>query len=102
MFEKPIVPDNTPSWRDSRDVCALSDGERHLGHIVLRSGQWRAFDATHLNDARDGFRHLGNFSSIVVAKAAVEQSCAKENGAVLRDQETHSAKDSKVSRMWIS
>ena len=79
--------DRRPGWRDSRHVCALSDGDRHLGHIILIAGQWIYFDATHLNDARTGFRHLGNFPSITVAKAAVEGSCAK---------------DARFSRMWIS
>jgi hypothetical protein len=87
MFDEPIVQDNTPCWRDSRFVCALSSADRHLGHIVLKSGQWNSFDATHLNDAGDGFRHLGAFPSIAVAKAAVECSCAKEL---------------QVKRMWVS
>lgn len=79
--------DRRPGWRDSRHVCALSDGDRHLGHIVLNAGQWNAFDATHLDDKRSGFRDLGSFASIIGAKAAVEGSCAKE---------------SQVSRLWIS
>jgi hypothetical protein len=79
--------DRTPGWRDSRHVCALSDGDRHLGHIVLIAGQWCAFDATHLDDKRSGFRDLGTFPSVAVAKAAVEGSCAK---------------DSQFSRVWIS
>jgi hypothetical protein len=61
--------------------------ESNNGHIVLKGGQWYACDATHLNDARNGFRHLGAFPSIHAAKAAVESSCAKEP---------------QVKRMWIS
>jgi hypothetical protein len=76
MYRKKIARDRTPGWRDSRYVCALSDGDRHLGHIVLRDDQWYCFDATHLNDARTGFMHLGTFPSINAAKAAVEGSCA--------------------------
>jgi hypothetical protein len=76
MYRKAIVRDSTPGWRDSRNVCALSDGDRHLGHIVLKDGQWYCFDATHLNDARNGFKQLGAFPSIHVAKAAVESSCS--------------------------
>ena len=79
--------DRRLGWRDSRHICALSDGDRHLGHIVLEAGQWICFDATHLNDVRTGFKLLGNFPSITVAKAAVEASCEK---------------DSQFSRMWIS
>jgi hypothetical protein len=74
MHRKQIVQDRTPGWRDSRHVCALTDGERHLGHIILKAGKWVSFDATHLDDARTGFRHLGTFHSLQVAKAAVECS----------------------------
>jgi hypothetical protein len=86
MDRNDIAPDRTPGWRDSRHICALWDGDRHLGYIVLKSGQWSCFDATHLNDAGDGFRHLGNFSGINIAKAVVEGSCAME---------------SQVKRMWV-
>ncbi len=79
--------DRRPGWHDSRRICALSDGDRHLGHIILIAGQWICFDATHLNNSRTGFRHLGNFPTIAAAKAALESSCAKE---------------AQVSRMWIS
>jgi len=53
-------------------VCALSDDARHLGHIVLECGQWEAWDATHLNEAQNGFKHLGRFLHALDAKAAVE------------------------------
>jgi len=62
-------------WRDSTDICALADGERHLGHILLIGGRWYAFDATHHNEAMDGFRDLGSFASQGPAREAVELSC---------------------------
>jgi hypothetical protein len=87
MFGEAMVPDKTPCWSDSTFVCAFSDEDRHLGHIVLKGGLWYAFDATHMNDAGDGFRNLGSFPSINVAKAAVESSCAQAP---------------QVKRMWVS
>lgn len=62
----------TVAWRNSTEICALADGERHLGHIVQIGGRWYAFDATHFNDSADGFRGLGSFASITPAKEAVE------------------------------
>jgi hypothetical protein len=75
----PIVRDRTPGWRDSRNVCALSDGDRHLGHVVLKAGLWHAFDATHLDDRRNGFKSLGIFIRNATAKAAVEAGVAQEH-----------------------
>ena len=63
-------------WFDSSAVCALSDTDRHLGHVVLNKNNWEAFDATHLNAARDGFKYLGAYSTAAAAKAAVEASVA--------------------------
>jgi hypothetical protein len=63
-------------WRDSRAVCALSDSDRHLGHIVFNRSHWNAFDATHLDESRTGFRYLGAFQTAHSAKAAVEASVA--------------------------
>ena len=63
-----------PAWRNSAEICALADGERHLGHILQIGGRWYAFDATHLNNGGDGFRDLGSFASIASAKQAVELS----------------------------
>jgi hypothetical protein len=71
-------------WRHSRNICALSDGERHLGHIVLTANGWHAFDATHLNDDRNGYRDLGVYGSVKVAKAVVEGSCAKDESAIAK------------------
>ncbi|MGD1068921.1 MAG: hypothetical protein ABSB15_02180 [Bryobacteraceae bacterium] len=64
----------TPAWRDSKAICALADGERHLGHIMKIGGRWHAFDATHFNDESNGFRSVGTFASLSAAKEAVEYS----------------------------
>ncbi|MDE3197686.1 MAG: hypothetical protein KGN84_15160 [Acidobacteriota bacterium] len=73
MFqEKPLSP--AFAWRNSDTVCALADGERHLGHILKIGGRWHAFDATHANKTDNGFRFLGTYASLVSAKQAVEQS----------------------------
>jgi len=74
MYRRKIERDRTTGWRDSFNICALSEEERHLGHIVRKGRFWNAFDSTHLNDARDGFRHLGSFLSVLGAKHAVEQA----------------------------
>ena len=63
------------AWRDSRYICALSDGSRHLGHIV-KLELWQAYDGTHLNDRQNGFRYLGEFKPLSDAKRAVERSVA--------------------------
>jgi hypothetical protein len=68
---KPDVASLT--WRHSDHICALSDGERHVGHIVKIGGRWHAFDAMHSNRAGDGFLSLGTFASEFPAKSAVEQ-----------------------------
>jgi hypothetical protein len=61
------------TWRISAHICALSDGERHVGHVVKVGGRWHAFDAMHSNKMGDGFRPLGNFGTLEPAKRAVEQ-----------------------------
>jgi hypothetical protein len=63
-----------PAWRNSQQICALADGERHLGHILQVGGRWYAFDATHFNETEDGFRGLGSFASAESAREAVELS----------------------------
>ena len=68
---KPDVANLT--WRHSDHICALSDGERHVGHIVKIGGRWHAFDAMHSNRTGDGFRSLGSFASESSAKSVVEQ-----------------------------
>jgi hypothetical protein len=64
-----------PAWRDSPYVCALADGERHLGHVI-KEDNWMAFDATHAGGNGKGIRQLGAFSSVISAKEAVERSVA--------------------------
>jgi hypothetical protein len=83
MRRKQIVRDRTPGWRDSNNVCALSDGDRHLGHVVLKAREWNAFDATHLDDKRNGFRYLGTFTSLNHAKAAVDNSVGSGYGGIM-------------------
>jgi hypothetical protein len=61
------------SWKNSKYVCALSDNERHLGHVI-KTEQWNAYDATRLNEASGGFKHLGAFVDLATAMQAVERS----------------------------
>jgi hypothetical protein len=63
-------------WQQRGDVCTLADSDRHLGHII-NLGVWHAFDAIHLNETGDGFKSVGLFETIDLAKAAVEQSIAQ-------------------------
>jgi hypothetical protein len=65
-----------PEWKNASFVCALSDNERHLGHIV-NLDQWHAYDATRPNKQLDGFFCVGAFDSAEEAKTAVEKSVAK-------------------------
>jgi len=67
-------------WKDSAEVCALADEERHLGHIIRIGAGWHAFDATHMNDEGNGFRSLGTFAGISAAKAAVENVRSEKAG----------------------
>jgi hypothetical protein len=67
-------PDAALAWRTSSHICALSDGERHVGHVVRIGGRWHAYDAMHPNETGDGFRSLGTYVSPESAKGAVEQS----------------------------
>jgi len=61
-------------WRNSARICALTDGERHIGHIVKNGRHWQAFDASRRNEAGDGFRFLGTFAAAESARQAVERS----------------------------
>jgi len=70
----PPPPPANLVWRNSDYICALSDGERHVGHIVRIGGRWHAFDAMHSNDKGDGFRPLGTFTAASPARETVEQS----------------------------
>jgi hypothetical protein len=63
-------------WQRRGDVCTLGDSDRHLGHIV-NLGVWHAFDAIHLNETGNGFKSVGRFPTIDLAKAAVEQSISQ-------------------------
>jgi hypothetical protein len=60
-------------WRSSEYICALSDGDRHLGHVVENMG-WHAYDAIHPAGTEGGFRYLGVFEDVTAAKGAVELS----------------------------
>lgn len=81
-----------PVWCDAEDFCSLADGERHLGHIVY-TGEWEAFDAIHSNDIGNGFKELGAFPNIILAKLAVEQAVCRSPGVMAR---------SASSGMWVS
>lgn len=74
MNQNPGLYLATPAWRDSQAICALADGERHLGHAIEIDGRWHAFDATHFNDESNGFRPVGTFASISAAKETLESS----------------------------
>ena len=78
VLEKKVLSSEcpgVPEWRNSFSVCALADRERHFGHVVKMGSQWHAFDATRFNDEGNGFRSLGNFVSLQVAKKATEMAC---------------------------
>jgi hypothetical protein len=76
MREKIYLRD-VSGWWDSETICALSDSARHLGHIILTRNRWNAFDATHLDENRAGFRYLGAYWTQAEAKAAVETSATE-------------------------
>jgi hypothetical protein len=61
-------------WHISEHLCALRDNERHLGHLTKTGNHWEAYDSTHLNPEGNGFRFLGTFTSIDIAKTAVEEA----------------------------
>ena len=46
-----------------------------MGHIFFNGAYWNAFDATRLNDTRNGFHYVGAFPRLMDAKFAVEQAC---------------------------
>jgi hypothetical protein len=58
-------------WQDSDQVCALTDSDRHLGHLI-RSDRWYAYDATRLDESSRGFTCLGAFSDLESAKRILE------------------------------
>ena len=61
-------------WRESEDICALADSERHFGHAVRAGSCWIAYDGMHLNPKGDGFRVIGTFASVSAAKQAIEEN----------------------------
>jgi hypothetical protein len=68
-----------PAWRASNSVCALADGERHIGHVLKIGGRWHAFDGMHFNRESNGFRSLGSFASLTAAKEAVLYSTGSKS-----------------------
>jgi hypothetical protein len=74
------------TWRDSTSVCALADGQRHLGHIVRAGDCWLAFDATRSNGTGTGFRLIGSWMDIAVAKRALEEVLIGDCSLVARLQ----------------
>ena len=66
--------ESIPVWRESADICALADSERHLGHAIRVEKDWIAYDAIHFNLSNDGFRIIGTFETIAAAKHAVENA----------------------------
>jgi len=67
-------PELIPVWRESVDICALSDSERHLGHAMRVDKHWIAYDGIHFNPSNDGFRIIGSFDTIAAAKDAIENA----------------------------
>ena len=92
MLGTKIAMTGMPAWRDGENICALADGDRHLGHVVY-TGEWEAFDGTHPNDTGNGFRRLGAFPAISIAKAAVERAVCQSAEVLAK---------SAVSGAWIS
>ena len=70
---EPVIP---RSWRNSTDICALADSERHFGHVI-KTEQWHAYDAIHSNESSKGFKYLGPFVDLAAAKQAVESAVAQ-------------------------
>jgi hypothetical protein len=70
-------PAHNRSWKSSEYVCAFSDDERHLGHVI-KSELWDAYDATRLNGAAGGFKYLGAFGDLATAMQAVERSVERK------------------------
>jgi hypothetical protein len=62
-----------PGWQTSDRVCARSDHERHLAHIVRLGGRWFAFDATRPDPEGKGFLFLGSFARRENAMDIVEE-----------------------------
>ena len=69
-------------WRHTKTVCALSDSERHLGHIYKIAGKWHAYDATRLNEEGNSFLLLGQYPSLEAAQEAIERSVGRRKNVV--------------------
>jgi hypothetical protein len=82
-ISKPATGLSAAAWRNSKDVCALANDERHLGH-AFRTDQWQAFDATKLDLKENGFRYLGSFASSSAARKAVDASVALPEKLLVR------------------
>lgn len=67
-------PELIPEWRESADICALTDSERHLGHAIRIEKHWIAYDAIHVNLPNEGFRVIGTFQTAAAAKQAIESA----------------------------
>jgi hypothetical protein len=71
------------TWRHSRDVCALADQDRQLGHVV-KTDAWHAFDTVHPNEQGTGFTYLGAFQNRGEAKGAVEAAIGGAHHTLVR------------------
>ena len=71
-----------PQWFVSERVCALSDPERHLAHLVKVGLQWFVFDATHLNQEGTGCVMLGSFVRKRTAMDAAESATLSMPGSI--------------------
>jgi len=74
------------AWKSSEHICALSDNERHLGHII-KTKDWHAYDATHSDGTLSGFSYLGQFADRATAMQAVEAA----TGAIYGLRTMHAA-----------
>ena len=76
MGDKFVEKNDGPvaGWQTAPGVCALSDGERHLGHVILTEGLWTAFDCTKMDAEYPEFLRLGTFVDAEEAMRAVERS----------------------------
>jgi hypothetical protein len=68
------------TWRESANVCALADAERHLGHAIRAGNFWIAYDAMHLHPTGNGFRVIGTFATIGAAKQAIQENAGFSGG----------------------
>jgi hypothetical protein len=64
----------TLKWRDGSHTCALSDSERHLGHLFESEGKWTAFDATRPNRTKTGPKRVGVFDSLEQSRRELERA----------------------------